>query len=355
MHEIGHVLGLGHDTCPASSLLHNGIDAVMGGQNRDPAQEHCDRLEQIYDPPDPNDDISELGDDDLCRLLIAYCDESNRLWPKTRSTCTWIPETFLGYYFARETQVVSIDYWCVFDSGPVVSLGEPWPYPTPSRYKSPVLAVTPFELLPNGDLKVSGWVWGRTDPVRQLAIWIDGAEATVLSLQMDLPEPGPCEAGYDPIYCHSNTGFVAVIRSAGLAPGPHRLQLIATDNNDDPMPTPFERSFHLAPPAPNQPPVAVDDEHLMSVGVGGPAPELLELLDNDFDPEGDPVKLSANPILVAPAQGTIERLNDHQLRYTPFAHRTGPESFRYEIVDSFGNTASARVEITILEVILPPH
>jgi hypothetical protein len=353
MHEIGHVLGLDHDNCESNTLMNDDFHGVISGESTFPGNGHCAKLEEMYVPPDPTDDLSGLDDAERCALLDAYCPVIPTVWPKQRSTCIWIPETFLAYYFVREVQIVEVDYFCNF--GDIfVLLGEGGPgNPMPENYKSPVLAVTPFETMPNGDLKVSGWTWGRTDELRQLLFLVDGEVASMRSLAMGLPDPGPCEAGFDPEYCVADTGFEAVIRTDGLAPGNHQLQMIATDHNDFPMPVPFQRQFVVEVATLNQPPVAVDDLQVASIGVGGPVPELLNPLDNDFDPDGDVVKLAPNPIVTPPSQGTVERVSDYQLRYIPFPHQTGPEVFTYKIVDSFGNTATAEIEVMVMEIIIP--
>lgn len=351
MHEMGHVMNLHHDVCPNSSIMHDTIEKVMAGSNRLPSPTHCERLEEMFDPPEPTDDVSEVDDDKKCTTLVAYCD-NRTLWPVERSTCLWSKEVYTAFYFQKETTIRSLDLNCFDDFW---AFGESPPFPWPfQRYRSPALALTPVEVLSGGRLQVSGWVWGRTDDFRQLAFWIDGEVPEVIGVQHGRPDPGPCEAGFDPQFCSPNSGFLATFDISRLAAGRHLLQMIATDLNPYPMPTAFEVPFYVNASAPNQPPVALADSYFFSVQMGYPAPVVLDVLSNDYDPDGGPVELSRSPILTPPTHGTVERLNDHQLVYTPFPHTAGEDTFTYQILDNFGIPGSAQVTMTVVEVIILP-
>lgn len=353
MHELGHVLGLNHDTCLSSGLMAESYGLMMAASNQMPASGHCQTLEDIYKPPEPTENLSDLGETERCYALWSYCDPDYNAWPKIWSACSWIPELREGNYYAHQTEISLFNYECDFGEGVILGAGGEWE-PSYQAYKSPALAVTtPFEILPNGNLKVSGWVWGRTYPLRQLAFLIDGYRASVLTLSMGLSTPGPCEAGEDPEYCVPDSGFTAQIDLSGVPPGAHWLQIVATDYHLFPMPTSFQRQFVAVPSPPNGSPVAVDDHYIASVGVGGPNPEILDPLDNDSDPEGDLIRLADDPIVVPPFHGTVERLNDYQLRYTPFAHDSGRDTLIYRIVDPSGNTATAEIEVRVMEVLVP--
>lgn len=69
---------------------------------------------------------------------------------------------------------------------------------------------------------------------------------------------------------------------------------------------------------------------------------------NDTDPDGDRVRVAVNsPILESPAHGTVVRLNDTTLRYTPTVGYTGSDTFRYRIADGFGGLSSAVVTVNV--------
>ncbi|MCC5840844.1 MAG: tandem-95 repeat protein [Opitutales bacterium] len=91
---------------------------------------------------------------------------------------------------------------------------------------------------------------------------------------------------------------------------------------------------------PNLPPVAVDDH--ASVVQGGSI--VINVLANDYDPEGDPIVITG---ITQPAHGTAYILEDGELRYTPYAAFSGSDSFTYTIADSEGNVATANVFITV--------
>jgi len=98
----------------------------------------------------------------------------------------------------------------------------------------------------------------------------------------------------------------------------------------------------------NDPPRAVDDE--VQVDEGG-AVELEPLL-NDRDPEGEALSLTS---VGEPSHGTVERLADGRVRYTPGADVGGlTDSFRYTVAEPSGLTAEAQVTVTVLGLPDPP-
>ncbi len=93
-------------------------------------------------------------------------------------------------------------------------------------------------------------------------------------------------------------------------------------------------------PAPNGPPVAVDDAATTPIGV----PVTIPVLANDSDPDGDPLAITAT---TPPAFGTIT-VSGGSIVYTPtVAGVTGTDTFTYTISDGRGGTATATVRVTI--------
>ncbi len=91
----------------------------------------------------------------------------------------------------------------------------------------------------------------------------------------------------------------------------------------------------------NQAPVANPDE------ASGPpdTPITVEVLANDFDPDGDPLEvISVSTITAAPAQAVINA--DGTISFTISANCSGFNVFRYTISDPFGATDSSTVTVT---------
>jgi len=90
----------------------------------------------------------------------------------------------------------------------------------------------------------------------------------------------------------------------------------------------------------NQAPVANPDE------TAGPAdvPITVDVLANDFDPDGDPIEVvSVSQVTAAPAEVVIN--GDGTLTFTISATCSGYNLFRYTIADPFGATSEATVVV----------
>jgi hypothetical protein len=97
----------------------------------------------------------------------------------------------------------------------------------------------------------------------------------------------------------------------------------------------------------NLPPVAVDD----SVSTSEATPVLIDVVANDFDPDGDAFQVLT--ISTPPSNGTVETIIPQpgvtQVRYTPDAGFTGVDTFGYDLFDVAGNTSNeATVTVTVL-------
>lgn len=90
----------------------------------------------------------------------------------------------------------------------------------------------------------------------------------------------------------------------------------------------------------NRPPQAQDD----AAGASGTVPVRVRVLANDSDVDGD--TLSVSGIALAPSRGAAVVNADGTITYTAFASLTAPDTFWYQIVDSRGATATARVTVS---------
>lgn len=92
----------------------------------------------------------------------------------------------------------------------------------------------------------------------------------------------------------------------------------------------------------NRPPVAVDDEY--STDEDTPLNEIVGVLINDFDPDGD--DLNAR-VVVFPSNGSVQMDGDGTFVYTPNDNFTGTDTFRYVANDGLldSNEATVTVEV----------
>jgi archaellum component FlaG (FlaF/FlaG flagellin family) len=102
-------------------------------------------------------------------------------------------------------------------------------------------------------------------------------------------------------------------------------------------------------PNENSPPIANDD--YASVDEDS-SDNMIDVLSNDSDPDpGDTITLDS--IEVEPLNGTAVIVDD-MVSYTPNENFAGDDSFIYNISDSYGETDTAEVLITILNINDPP-
>ena len=105
-------------------------------------------------------------------------------------------------------------------------------------------------------------------------------------------------------------------------------------------------SVTVAVTAVNHPPVANDD----TATTPEDTPTLIDVLGDDTDVDGDPLSISS---VGSPSNGTAV-IEAGQVRYTPIANYSGPDSFGYTIDDGLGGSASATVSVTVTPVNDPP-
>lgn len=98
---------------------------------------------------------------------------------------------------------------------------------------------------------------------------------------------------------------------------------------------------------PNDPPSAVDD----SATTQQDTPVTVRVLDNDSDPNGDPLTVTE---VTQPSNGTATVNPDNTVTYSPHSGFIGTDSFTYTISDGRGGTATARVTITVVAQLNQP-
>lgn len=86
-------------------------------------------------------------------------------------------------------------------------------------------------------------------------------------------------------------------------------------------------------------PLAVND----SATTSSDAPVTIEVLANDSDPNGDPLRISS---FNQGTNGSVTQVGNN-LVYTPLAGFSGTDSFTYVVTDPAGNTATATVVVTV--------
>src|SRR5262249_52382323 len=89
----------------------------------------------------------------------------------------------------------------------------------------------------------------------------------------------------------------------------------------------------------------MDDDFTVTSGIG----KQLFVLNNDSDPDGDPLHIAAN---TNPTYGTLT-CDQIQCTYTSIVGYVGPDSFTYTVADTSGAQATATVTLTV-EANQPP-
>ena len=90
----------------------------------------------------------------------------------------------------------------------------------------------------------------------------------------------------------------------------------------------------------NRPPVAEPDRVTIPPNVA----VRLRVLDNDSDPDGDPLTITA---VTPPAHGTATLNPDGTITYTPAPNFEGTDTFQYTVSDGRGGTATATVTVIV--------
>jgi hypothetical protein len=212
----------------------------------------------------------------------------------------------------------------------------------------------PGTIADNGFLKLAGWAWGRGQDLRELHVFVDGQDAVFASFDHPLDSTAICSAGFDRVYCDPNAGFRGKVDIRDLAPGAHKLLVVATDLSDDPLPSEVEIEFTVPEVFVNHPPRALDDEAIITVREGIGPETVIDGLVNDFDVDGQQIELAADAIVTYPNQGTVSRRDDGHVSCRPFPWPSGSDVFSYRIVDALGASSVALVQIHFMEAVILP-
>ena len=98
--------------------------------------------------------------------------------------------------------------------------------------------------------------------------------------------------------------------------------------------------------ADNGAPTAATDQ----VTVGEDEAVVIDVLDNDTDPEGDALTVTA---VAQPANGTAAVTDDGEtVTYTPDAGYSGSDTFTYTVTDADGNTATGTVTVEVIQLLV---
>ena len=129
-----------------------------------------------------------------------------------------------------------------------------------------------------------------------------------------------------------------------LSGGPVTITVEITDTQGEKV----TKTFNVTVVAVNDPPVAVDDEGIVTEEDKA---VMIDVLANDYDTaDGDTLTISNSG---TPAHGTTS-IAAGQIRYVPASDYNGEDQFTYTISDGHGGTASATVFISATEVNDPP-
>lgn len=100
-------------------------------------------------------------------------------------------------------------------------------------------------------------------------------------------------------------------------------------------------------PAPNRPPLAVDDAATTAQDIGID----IQVTANDSDPDSDAIELVS---VTDAANGAVSVMGNGIVRYAPDAGFAGQDSFQYTIRDPGGASAVANVMVTVQPPNRPP-
>ncbi len=260
-HEIGHALGLGHDSSSRDCRSFNGIMetpvteglginpehcALTDHRNCDesllPAGQTCPpRPQTVHPPPPPPCDGSngpKLGPCEpedpigglrrICEFLPILCVDGNE-------TPWWTASSNPPHWECTATSVDSCDssgcgstvtVTCRYTFAPN-ELSPPQYTTGPSVFVANVTPASSLETAVPTSMTVRGWA-ASNFMVAQMAFWLDGEPVPLSGFTYGTSAPEGCAEVSDP-RC-PNVGFTGTVPTAGLAVGEHLLQAVAVDS-----------------------------------------------------------------------------------------------------------------------------
>lgn len=149
----------------------------------------------------------------------------------------------------------------------------------------------------------------------------------------------------DHSWVHNSDGSwtVSDLRS-GTPDGADTLKNIETLQFGDGAVTIATETVVTPPPSTNTAPVAVNDAYSVAKGKSLTVSALSDLLKNDSDGDGDPLKAL---LVSGPGKGGLKLNADGSFTYTPSKNFTGTVKFTYEDTDGATDSNLATVTITV--------
>ncbi len=240
-HEIGHHVGLGHDSC--TGLMSGNAQYLYDGTAKGIAPEECAKGDEVNlmnacqmsteggssGEDCPDDPVGNLPN--LCERVPELCrprgpgGPSDPWWiiPETRPTCTlvtvcdyWGCNTGRNCYFAKEAVVPrSVET----SQGPVTSILSP-----------------ASGAIVSGTVELDGW--SRDDDLGvtgTVGFWVDRQSVYPASVSYGDPDYGACTGSSDPNCPY--VGFSASLDTTQLGDGPHELEVVTAEAEPE-LPTP---------------------------------------------------------------------------------------------------------------------
>ncbi|NET16172.1 MAG: calcium-binding protein, partial [Okeania sp. SIO1H6] len=171
---------------------------------------------------------------------------------------------------------------------------------------------------------------------------IDSSDFVTLSLPTPTP-PGPTTS---PSPTSTPTPTETPTPTPTETPTPTPTETPTPTPTETPTPTPTETPTPTPTETPepsNNPPEAEDDN--LTTNQNEPLTfTTQELLENDSDPDGDPLSISA---IGTPRNGSLVQENSTTYTYTPNTGFLGEDSFSYSISDGNGGSDTAQVNIKV--------
>ncbi len=106
--------------------------------------------------------------------------------------------------------------------------------------------------------------------------------------------------------------------------------------------------FEIAENQTHHPPIARPDQAQTQPGTA----ISIDVLSNDSDSDQDPIQIIS---FSGALNGQVTLLENQTLRYTPYGQFIGNDYFSYVIEDSHGDSAEAKVTVTVFSSVSPPQ